>query len=677
MKLKLTNEEIEIIKYYREEAFENINQMLVADSRMDVAIASDEQDFDVKINYEKENVIKYLETVKRVYEIMLNSYMSKGIKKDWKYYLISNVSDIQKLKNEPYIDKFLLLNSEDLLNKKDLILTNNQVIVKVFGDSDIPYIDLSDILEDSKDEILVSLFTKQKEIKESNYIKINNKDVRTYDLKIEKQDIQEMSNDDKIALYNYIISNSDLVNSTLASSANLEKENSNIFEEIRDLEKQISDLETEINNNELEGNYGESQKELDDINLDKLNKRLENLKTRSTEIFEEIKKNTKIITDWKKNITVYLMAECNDIKKDILNKMKTENELELERVRNYEIKERIKKEDLEKEKFENIVKEVNAECMDNDILVKRLIGDINKLITRQQYFAKIAGKMGASYSALNNAFEMKKNAEELKELIDKIKFKVEELENEGESKETSKNLLKISEVNNQITILINYLNNPKTIAIKQKINRFDEMIVVEENELKRNIAKAILEVRGEKKKKKLRDDTKIIQDKGIVSRFLGIFTGQNKLDDFMLDQIEIRQNSIKKTLSKKLRLDYNYSIHELLAEIRMFIKDNEDDELVAEDILVLKDIENEIKKNFVIIESKVNDIIEEKEEKNLPIGSKLSKRELIEIETYRFLNKYGYDIGDKVEPKEPVYIDTTAKEIARISEYINTSNILD
>ena len=116
--------------------------------------------------------------------------------------------------------------------------------------------------------------------------------MRTYDLKIEKQDIQEMSNEDKIALYNYIISNSDLVNSTLVSSANLENENSNNFEEIRELEKQISDLETDINNNEIEGNYGESQKELDDINLDKLNKRLESLKTRSTEIFEEIKKNT-------------------------------------------------------------------------------------------------------------------------------------------------------------------------------------------------------------------------------------------------------------------------------------------------------------------------------------------------------------------------------------------------
>ena len=67
---------------------------------------------------------------------------------------------------------------------------------------------------------------------------------------------------------------------------------------------------------------------------------------------------------------------------------------------------------------------------------------------------------------------------------------------------------------------------------------------------------------------------------------------------------------------------------------------------------------------------------EEKENKNLPIGTKLSKRELIEIETYRFLNKYGYDSGNKKEPKEAVYTDTTPKEIARISEYIRTSGIL-
>src|SRR5699024_8187459 len=158
----------------------------------------------------------------------------------------------------------------------------------------------------------------------------------------------------------------------------------------RELEKKVSDLELEINNKEIEGDYGESQKELDEINLEKLNKKLENLKTRSAEIFEEIKKNTKIVTDWKKNVTVYLMTECRDIQKKVISKMEEENNLELERVKNYEIKERIKTEDLKKQKLEEILQEVKNGCMDNEVLVKRLISDINRLLTRQQYFAKIA-----------------------------------------------------------------------------------------------------------------------------------------------------------------------------------------------------------------------------------------------------------------------------------------------
>ena len=224
---------------------------------------------------------------------------------------------------------------------------------------------------------------------------------------------------------------------------------------------------------------------------------------------------------------------------------------------------------------------------------------------------------------------------------------------------------------------MNYLNNPKTSIAKSRMNRFDEMIVVEENELKRDIAKAILDIRGEAELKKLKDDTQIIESKGPLKRFIGIFTGQNKMDAFMLEQIEVRQNSIKKTLAKKLRLDYNYSVHELMAEIKMFIRDNEDDELVEEDISELRGFEKEISKNFVIIESKVQDIIDEKENKNLPVDSKITKNELIEIETYRFLNKYGYDIADKQEPEEILYVDTTANEIAKIVEYINTSKVLD
>ena len=91
----------------------------------------------------------------------------------------------------------------------------------------------------------------------------------------------------------------------------------------------------------------------------------------------------------------------------------------------------------------------------------------------------------------------------------------------------------------------------------------------------------------------------IIEDKGALNRFFGFFTGQNKLDDFMIEQIEIRQLAIRRTLSKKLSLAYNYSIHELMAEIEMFIKDNEDDELVFDDVMDLNALAEELRKNLL------------------------------------------------------------------------------
>ncbi len=496
---------------------------------------------------------------------------------------------------------------------------------------------------------------------------IGKQKIRTYILELKKQEeLEEMSDKDKEELYNHIISNSDLINDTINDTVNLERENVSNYESIRELEMQVSNMEIEFNKKELDENYSDSEKQADNIDFMELKEKLDIFKNRSAEIFNSIKRNNKLITDWKRSITVYLMAECISIKKQVIEginipKPQVEKKIEnpVEEIPEIEIKQEISKK-------EN--KSIKDECKENIETIKKLISDINRLISKQQSFAKIAGNLGASYSALNNAFEMKKNAENLKELANIMLLKIEE----GNS-----DIQKISEVNNQVGVLLNYLNNPKTLIARTKLNRFDEMIIVEENELKRDISKAILNIRGEAELKKLRDDTQIIEDKSTIKKILGIFTGQNKLDNFILSQIELRKNSIKKTLSHKLRLDYNYSIHELIAEIRMFIKDNEDDELVLEDVSALREFEKEISQNFVIIDSKVKDIINEKENKNLPVSNKITKKELIEIETYRFLNKYGYDIAEKQEPEEVSYVDTTAKEISRIIEYINTSKILE
>ena len=674
MNQKLTSEELEAIKYYRNEAFESINQLLNSDSRSDVALLSDENK-EIDISYDKTNVIKYIDTIKKVYSAILKSYFSKGKKADWTFSKIFPITEIEKMKNEPYIDRFIITDIAKEQNEASMGI--NQTILYICGDKEVPYLRLKDVLEESNTEVLIAPFTKILELGDGIEIKSEERNIKTYRLSLVRQDLQEMTNDDKIALYNYILTNSDLVNTTLSNTVKLEKENVSNYENIRELERQVSDLEVKINQKEQENDYPESEKDADNRDLQELNDKLEILKNSSADIFNNIKTNNKFITEWKKNITVYLMAECADVEKEILSDMKVENEKSDEEAKVLSSVPKIDREKLKDESFENILQEVRNECADNKILVKNLIEDINRLIGRQQNFAKIAGNLGASYSALNNSFDMKSKAEKLESLISTIKLKIETLA-VSDTPSNGKKLLEISEVNNQISVLINYLNNPKAAIAKSKLNRFDEMIVVEENELKRDIAKAILDIRGEAELKKLRDDTQIIEDKSPFMRFLGIFTGQNKLDEFLIEQIHVRQDSIKKTLSKKLRLDYNYSVHELVAEIRMFIKDNEDDELVTSDVSSLKEFEKELSKNFVIIDSKVEDIIAEKESKNLPINTKITKKELIEIETYRFLNKYGYDLtSEKQETEEVKYIDTTADEISRIIDYINSSKILE
>ena len=77
MELKLTNEEVEAIKYYKEKVFDNINQLLVTDSRSDIAILEDDQNENITINYDRTSVINYLETIKLVYRAIIKKYFRK------------------------------------------------------------------------------------------------------------------------------------------------------------------------------------------------------------------------------------------------------------------------------------------------------------------------------------------------------------------------------------------------------------------------------------------------------------------------------------------------------------------------------------------------------------------------------------------------------------------------
>lgn len=676
MEKDLTNEEMEVIRLYKTFTKNAINIMLTSNVEKDFDVMSKQKDNNL---YSKMNLIKNIETFKSVYAIILKMFYKKIEKKDWSFSKYTTLAEVNKAKNEIYIDRLIFATAhKEKIEEKQTENIELPVLVNLIGDKNIPYIELEKILGTVKaeEEVLISPFTKIKKVEEVGEKNLaEDKNLKIYNMYLEKQELVKMSKEEKTGLYTYLVTNSDLVNEKLQKCIEIEKENSKNYENIRKLEQLSNKYESELEKKESLGIDEQTKKE-ELENIDRVNRELDNLKENATALFQTKKEECDFIVNWKKSLAVYLMSECKEIEEEYLVKEKVIKEISNSKMEKLEQEIRKKQEENDEKTLEDIITAVKEECKENLIVAERLINDIKNLILKQQNHAKIAGNLGTSYSALNNCFEIKKYAETLKEMLIKIQNKVEKICKTEDRIILDQKLLEISKINVQINTLMNYLNNPKTSIGKSKITRFDEMAIVEENELKRGIAQEILNIRGEAELKKLKDDIGIIEEKSAIKRIIGLITGRNKIDGYMLEQIEVRQNAIRKTLAKKLELSKNYSIHELIAEIEMFREDNEDDELVEDDVADLMALEQELRRNFVIADSKVEEIIEKKEAKNLPIDlKKVTKQELIEIETYRFLNKYGYDIPE--EATEPVYQDTMSSEINRIIEYIESSKILD
>ena len=676
----LTNEDLELLRLYQKFSYKAINGLLNPDSSYDINKAlqddDDEKDYsDVGINYSKVNVVKNIETVKNIYLIMNKLYDFVN-SQDWSFVRGTNLDEVNNIKNEMYINKVIAATSSTSIAEKDATENAIPVLLNVFGKKDIPYIDVKEALEGNGDkkEILISPFTEVEKIEavEDKQLK-SGKIARVYNLYLKKREFEKLEEAEKTGLYTYIITNSDLVSQKLAKCIEIEKENQKNYDDIRKLEQLLA--KSESNLEELESSGTDREIEEEEANIDRINKQLDESKDEAARLYDERKESSEFVTTWKKKVASYLMAECKEIDDEfeVVANVKQEREEKKKKKLAEEIRE--KEEALNDKSLEDLITTVRKECKDNTNATERLLVDAKSLILKQQNHAKIAESIGTKYSSLNNGFEIKKSAEELNDLVHKITMKVEDLIDNSDKLLLDSKLMEISKVNIQISTLLNYFNNPKSTIGQSKVTRFDEMEIVEENELKRGIAQKILNLRGEAELKKLANDIEIINDKKPIEKFFGIFTGRNKLDECMLEQIDIRQKAIRKTLARKLELAKNYSIHELISEIRMFLLDNEDDELVEEDCKKLQELEDNLRRSFIVSYSKVDEIVESKEGKNLPVDyKKMSKAELYEVETYRFLNKYGYDI--EKENNELQYQDTAVNELNRIIEYINTAKIL-
>ncbi|MBR3511693.1 MAG: hypothetical protein IKN74_01890 [Clostridia bacterium] len=759
MKYKIEDDEIEALKSYRGFNYEQINQLLTSNCETDIELLREgENNTFVTLSYDRENVIKNMESIKKLYSLIIKSYLNKDELSEFSFYRGTNVAEIARIKNEPYIDRmFSVVKNEEKAREKYASKWDSPVVINVKGNEQIPFIKPSDFFEnEDHDEVIIVPFTQIKEIKD---LSIGTSfetysEVRKYEIYIERQKLEKLSETEKKGLYTYITNNVENINSYLVQCLAIDKRT----EENRSNLKKLDQLLAKYNlggtpESNFEDTTPRSQEDLEDIT--RISNEIENIKIAIGSDYDVRKTLVNSITTWKRNVILYLMSECDEISEALFSEQDNnieekvvkaeepeEEESELEEKEEEivspsykpdftmaaveetsekepeeevkeepkeepkeEVQEELKEEEIEEEPVEEAKEEkieeeqkesVSDETIvaapiqrndedefiahsrqlvrDNEALVEKLEEDIKGLITKEQNHAKVAGNIGSTYSAINNGFEMKKAAEALHEQIKNIKLKVEALieKNDEFSREKLRN---INEINNQVTVLINYLNNPRCAIPGTDITRFDEMAIIEENALKRGIEIKIRDILAEAEIRKLNEDLEVLDSKPLFSRIIGIFSGSNKADDIAREQILVRKQAIRRKTSEKLLLARNYSIHNMVAKIRLFIRDNFEDETVEDTCEEIQELENELKRNFVINDTRVEEIVRKREGLDLPLDKNLSREEEKEIETFRFLRKYEYDMIDENNTEES-YQDTLASEISRVIDYISSTNIL-
>lgn len=681
MKYDITNEEKEALKMYKGFNYEAINGLLTSNVETDIALLKDALKTGKvePVSYKKDDVIKNIEIVKKIYELMIKMDLNREVPLDFKFVRGTNLNELERLKNEPYIDRMIsVTTNSEIAETKYASKWENPVLINFIGNNEIPKLLISDVLSltENTDEVIIAPFTQVVEFKDMSVLDENGEGKRVYNLILDKQKLEELSEVERKGLYTYILQNTDEIEKNLNECVRIENKNDESYENIRKLEQLLLKYEDQSERKELAKDYPETERREDLEDIERITNEISKIKDEIDMNFDKKKILMSTVTSWKRNVILYLMAECKEIEYKYAAEESVRDEIKAEKIKKIEEEAKSKIEEIEKESLDELKNELKVQIEENKNKVQKLLDDINSLINKEQNHARVAGNIGSKYSALNNAFEMRKVAETLKTQIENINLKKQAII-EALDMDKKEKLINISKVNLQVGTLINYLNNPKCAIPGTTITRFDEMAILEENELKRGIAEKIRDTLGEAELRKLKDDLEYIEERTPIARFFGMFTGQNKLDDFMIDQIEIRRDSIKRKLSTKMSLAYNYSIHDLVAKIRMFIRENDDDDLVEDTVKEMKNLEDELKRNFVINDTRVETIIYAKEGKELPVDNnkKLSKMEQLEIDTYQFLNKYEYDFKDN-ESKDEKYQDTLANEIAIIVDYINSSNIL-
>ena len=422
--------------------------------------------------------------------------------------------------------------------------------------------------------------------------------------------------------------------------------------EMLEIKEAISQTETLKIRMESEYNSVGVEEEIHDIKkrLLELNSKYDELKKQKDEIYEELKKQKEEYHDNFLNVLEYIRY--------IRLEEKRYKEAGIDET------EKVKLFDLEK------VLRTNKNKSD------KMVEDISDLIKKQQKYAKIGAETNSKYSSLIDGFKIKQEAEKLRKILSDMYFEFKEyyfnkLNKKIPNLEYERRLSKILEIAEKVEVFLNYIYNPKNAKQRTDINRFDELILIEENEIKRRITKEVDSIIANANLIIIDEEIDTIETKRVLEKLFDIIIGKRKKDKERVIKLEELAEEVDAKLRQSYTINRNYKIHDVLAKIMIFKSENIGDELVKDLVDKITVIEKAIAKNFVISEESVLKKIDELKMLKLPVVIEKDEKNDVEYELALLRHKYEYD---KIYKEEEVkYVDTTANEIKQIIEYIKLS----
>lgn len=458
-----------------------------------------------------------------------------------------------------------------------------------------------------------------------------------------------------------------------------EKENFEISKKLNELKQQLLDVsekEKAAEAAELEEQEQKEEKKESDLSAE-----IDALIAKFTDNQEQKQNLLEQISNWKRDIREYV--------EKIFSQALIEIEKEKRKIA--EAKNLTEKEKEFFAKIELILKLNKDEA-------EKILQKAEKLIKVEQRLAKIGADCGVNYIAIADGFKIREKALELSTLMKNIYQDYQDyyitMTKYGKKNEVKeeryRNILK---EDNQIGILINYFNNAKEGKPETAMDRFDEIAILEENELKRKISQYVFKNIAKAHIELINREIDIQENKTALEKLLIFLKGKKNIEDFKISENEYKLEKIEQLINREFTIEQNYKIHEILAYIMMFKRENEDllnqleketspdseyeiNEAELETYNLLKKtmgkldaVEETLNKNFDVDVEKVIEIMIRKSPNSLPATNDHNVKELdkIENETNAFLNQYGYN--EKNMNNNTKYSDTVANELKKIIDY--------